>query len=626
MNQAVDKLTNEINAHLNADGSFHFCFENSLETDVKMILLLKTFTEDNLLIQQLCSRLAALQHKDGYWKLYEDDNGNLSATIEAVFALLYAGYYTKKSPEIKKASDYIKLKGGLTNAHSLTKITLALYGQYPWLNLMHLPVYIILLPPKSPLSFYDFSSYGRIHLAPILLVSDSRYTVKDTKIPDMSPFLLQRDLAPLDRNTRTLLLGVYQSIKALIGLPQQLYQSARQRLLLYMLQRTESDGTLYSYTTATFYMIYALRSAGYSKHHPSIQNAINGLKTHLCRTQKGYHTQNSPSAVWDTALLMYVLQMPPSPSYDLNAGVHYLLNQQHSYYGDWMMNLPSVSPGGWGFSTSNSIHPDVDDTTAALRAISPYASSNPVIQDRFVRGLNWVTAMQNDDGGWPAFEKDKTHPLLSYVPMDGAAHASLDPSTADLTGRTIEFLGHHAKFPKTDPRIHKAIQWLKKHQEPDGSWYGRWGISYIYGTWSALTGLSAVGLSTGDPCVHNGIQWLESIQNKDGGWGESCLSDEKEQYIPLKASTPSQTAWALDALISVHKQKTPTIERGIDSLLNQLEEETAWTYQYPTGAGLPGKFYVYYHSYNYIWPLLVLKKYLALVGTVNEEKQQGTPG
>lgn len=604
VSKMIDELTVEIQSRQADDGSFRFCFENSLMTDANMILLLKTFTKEKALINDLADRLASLQHRDGYWQLFEDEEGNISATIEAVFALLYCGYYHKNDPRVKKAYTFILANGGLGKAHSLTKIMLAIHGQYPWPNFHHLPIHLILLPPASPVSFYDFSSYARVHMAPILLLSDRRFVIKNKEIPDMSDLLLRQEMEPLQEETRALLSNIQTAIQDLAGIPHRLYLLARQRLTTYMLQRIEADGTLYSYFSSTFYMIYALINIGYRKNDPLIKHAIQGLKSHLCETDHGPHIQNSPSTIWDTALLSDVLQQDASL---INSSKAFLVQHQHTKFGDWMIHAPNTMPGGWGFSKSNTIHPDVDDTTAALRALN----KDKNLQNHFTRGLNWVLAMQNEDGGWPAFEKGKTNPFLKYVPMDGAKSASIDPSTADLTGRTLEFLGADVRFTLNDPNIKRGIQWLRNHQEKDGSWYGRWGVTYIYGTWAALTGMRAVGVSADDQTVKNGIHFIKECQNEDGGWGESCRSDVGKTYVPLNASTPSQTAWALDALMSVEGKVTSTIDRGVTSLLKQLKAKD-WTYRYPTGAGLPGNFYIYYHSYNYIWPLLVLKKYLSL--------------
>ncbi|MBN8234878.1 squalene--hopene cyclase [Halobacillus kuroshimensis] len=609
--KAVSEITSALQAEQDHDGHYSYCFENSLSTDVSMILLLHSFTNDASTVQSLCTRLASLQHAEGWWSLYHDEKGNLSATIEASFALLYAGFYKKESQEIQKAFHFIRAKGGLRRSHSMTKIILAIYGEYEWPHVFHLPVHISLLPPASPLSFYDFSSYARVHMAPILLMSDKKFRILKPGIPDFHTLNNRTVEDGSDPRSPQLLSHIKRKILNLAGAPEQLYWTARKRLESYMIDRIESDGTLYSYTSSTVYMIYALLSCGYKESHPVIQKAISGLRTHLFPLKEGYHMQNSPSAIWDTALAAHALALPPSSKAGCTKALSFLLQHQQYRYGDWVMGAPSLLPGGWGFSKSNSIHPDIDDTTAALRALTPFLKSHPSLTNHYTRGLNWVLGLQNEDGGWPAFEKGKTNPLLRYVPMDGAEHAALDPSTADLTGRTLEFLCADGGLKSDHPSVKKAVHWLTDHQEKDGSWYGRWGVCFIYGTWAALTGMAAAGKTTAHPAVLKAAEWLMSIQNTDGGWGESCRSDQNGTYSPLGNSTPSQTAWALDALLSVYKKRTPVIDQGVSSLLKQLKNND-WSTRYPTGAGLPGNFYIHYHSYNAIWPLIALKKYLQM--------------
>ncbi|MGX1265236.1 squalene cyclase [Rossellomorea marisflavi] len=218
--------------------------------------------------------------------------------------------------------------------------------------------------------------------------------------------------------------------------------------------------------------------------------------------------------------------------------------------------------------------------------------------------------MQNSDGGWPAFEPNKTNELLTLFPINGAEAAAIDPSTPDLTGRALEFLGEYAGLKKNRRGIKKGIDWLKKAQEIDGSWYGRWGVCYIYGTWAAVTGMRAVGVPGDDRHLILAKQWLEKVQHRDGGWGESCLSDQVKHYIPLSKPTLCQTAWALDALISLEEGPTPVIDTGMQTLLDLLEEKD----DYPTGAGLPGNLYIHYHSYQWIWPMVTISHYLKKYG------------
>jgi len=383
-----------------------------------------------------------------------------------------------------------------------------------------------------------------------------------------------------------------------------------------MLERIESDGTLYSYATSTLLMILALLSLGYDKRHRTVMAAVQGLLSMVWHFNENgtAHLQNSPSTTWDTALLSYAMQRagvaPEHPA--VRKANAYLLGKQQSRLGDWSRRVANPVAGGWGFSESNTINPDVDDSTAALRAIRPTALREPAFQDAWNRGLYWVLSMQNDDGGWPAFERGVDNELFTLLPIEGARAAAIDPSIADLTGRALEFLGNAAGFGGRHAFMRRGAAWLAKHQEADGSWYGRWGICYIYGTWAAVTGLAAAGADRGDPSVSKAVRWLLGIQNNDGGWGESCASDRVNRYVPLGASTPSHTAWALDALIAVHPKPSPAIDQGIRQLIALLHRDRDdWTVRYPTGAGLPGSFYIDYHSYRYIWPLIALGNYVA---------------
>ncbi|RIW35064.1 squalene--hopene cyclase [Bacillus salacetis] len=595
------------------DGAWRYCFENSLMTDAYMIVLIRSLgIKKEGMVKELSQRLLAQQDEAGCWKIYRDEkDGNLSATVEAYFALLWSGIVNEKDHNMMKAEGYILSKGGLDGVHSMTKFMLAAHGQYPWNRFFPVPVELILLPSYFPLNFMDFSAYARVHLAPMLLLKSERFTRKKTSTPDMSGLLVDKEAPYLFREEeRSFIDCVKNGIDALSSVPVDLHSAAKRNALNYMLSRIEPDGSLYSYFSSSFYMIFALLSQGYPKNHPIIIQAIQSMISHQCRREGHPHIQNSPSTIWDTALICHALQdagVSGSHPQIRKAG-KFLIDHQHTKKGDWSSEAPGAEAGGWGFSQSNTINPDVDDTTAALRALKASSVKEEEKALNWKRGVEWVLSMQNKDGGWPAFEKNKQKEILSWVPMDGAEDAALDRSTADLTGRTLEFLGNHAGWKLGNKPVEKGVDWLNNNQERDGSWYGKWGICYIYGTWAALTGLKAAGINDNHKTIKKAKRWLLDIQNNDGGWGESCRSDKEKRYIPLGASTPSQTAWALDALISTSDYPTKEIDRGMEALLGLLQSAD-WRTAYPTGAGLPGTFYIHYHSYNYIWPLTALSKY-----------------
>jgi sporulenol synthase len=614
----VNRIVNVLQNDQSLDGSWRYCLESGPLTDAYMIILLRTLRiDDEDLIRRLAHRIAGMQEKNGAWKLfYDEEDGNLSTTVEAYYALLYSGYSRKTDENMQAAKQFILSKGGISQVGMLTKVMLALTGQYVWPQRFLIPVEIMLLPLSFPLNFFDFVGYSRVHIAPILVVADRKFVMKTENTPDLSDLIIDKSITNVSQShsgsvrsieSRSILKMIIQGIKNLPHLPQQIHTLALRRAERFMLERIEADGTLYSYFTTTFLMVFALLALGYSKDHPIILRAVQGLKTLACQTNRLLHIQNSTSTVWNTALLSHALQaadISPSHSMIRKAG-QYLLSRQHRRYGDWIIHNPHILPGGWGFSDINTINPDVDDTTAALRVISKLTKTDPFYRDACIRGLHWVLSMQNADGGWPAFEKNTDKKILAWLPFDGADSTSVDPSTADLTGRTLEMLGSDAGFTIHHPAIQRGVHWLLNNQEKDGSWYGRWGICYIYGTWAAVTGMTAVGVASDHHAIKKAVEWLLKIQNKDGGWGESCRSDIVKRYVPLGFSTPSQTAWALDTLIALSPKLTPEIEKGVQFLIESGARHD-WTQTYPTGAGLPGDFYFHYHSYRYIWPLLAL--------------------
>ncbi len=607
-----DWLIKTLRGDQSPDGSWNYPFETGISTDAYMIILLRTLEiDDEELILGLCKRILSKQKKNGSWKLfYDEGDGNLSATLEAYYALSYSGYFEKNDKRLTAAKKFILANGGLEEVSMYTKTMLAITGQYVWPAYSPLPVEFILLPNNFPINFYSLSIYARANLTPIMILASNKFSLKTKKSPDLSDLYVRKESENdwvRSAELRSFLSFIEEGVKNLIGLPTQLRQLAIERAKKYMLDRIEPDGTFYSYYSSTFLMIFALMSLGFKKTDPIIIQAISGIMSMKTEINGLPHMQYTTANVWNTSLISYTLQsagISPDDPMIVNAN-HYLLSRQHHKWGDWVIHNPNSLPGGWGFSNINTINPDVDDTTATLRSISRIVPPEHVAWER---GISWLLSMQNDDGGWAAFEKNTDSKLLEFFPIEKAKYMLLDPSCADLTGRTLEFLGNYTNLPKSHTIIKKGVHWLQRDQRKDGSWYGRWGICYIYGTWAAISGLAAVGIPHHETNIQLAVKWLQSIQNDDGGWGESCHSDSKEKYVPLYKSTLTHTSWALDALITASEKPTIEIRKGIEYLLESLDTYD-WTIDYPAGQGMAGAFYIHYHSYRYIFPLLALLHY-----------------
>jgi len=614
--EGIDHLIGILRKDQTSDGSWAYPFETGISTDCYMIILLRSLEiNDEKFISELTERILSRQLNNGAWRLFFDEgDGNLSATVEAYYALLYSKMYKKDDPRLSAAKRFILKNGGAEKSQMFTQLMLAMTGQTKWPLFFPIPLEIILLPTYFPINFYSFSEFGRVNMAPIMILADRRFQVRTKMSPDLSDLYNSRgedwNFLRDERQWRALFSSFEKGIKSLLGMPSKIHRQATEQAKQYILARIEPDGTLFGYFSSTFLMIFALLSVGYSKTHPVISNAVKGLMAMRCEINGHTHMQYTTANVWNTSLIGYALQesgLSPDDSIVKKAN-SYLLRKQHYKYGDWTIHNPYTLPGGWGFADENTIHPDVDDTTASLRSIARNVPKELGFYQSWERGVQWVLSMQNSDGGWPAFEKETDSALLELLPIEKAIYLLTDPSSADLTGRTLEFLGNFTNLNKDHPAMKQGIRWLMKNQEKDGSWYGRWGICYIYGTWAAVTGLKGAGMLPNHRTISKAISWLKSIQNNDGGWGESCRSDKEGRYIPLKVSTLTHTAWAVDALIAAEQKLSNEINAGITYLLENLDRED-WTTDYPKGQGMAGDFYIHYHSYRYIFPLLALSHY-----------------
>lgn len=611
MNRIVKQLIRD----QSKDGAWRYPFETGIATDCSMIILLRTLEiEDEAFINELVERIAGEQQEDGSWKLfYDQKNGNLTSTVEAYYALLYSGYRDRKDKDIQAARRFILANGGAGEVHQFLKIMLALTGQCEW---PHFPINIevMLIPDTFPINLFDLSVYGRANIIPFLILANTNFRKRTAQSPDLSDLFQNREVRLFteeqDEELRSLTKWVKQGIHGLKS-HGNLRELALYRAEKYMLDRIESDGTFLNYFSTTTLMIFALLARGYHSTHPVITRAVQGLKAMTTRMDDKLHCQYTTATVWNTTLISYALQesgfaYSSSPVQKAN---QYILSHQQLKYGDWAIHESTVLPGGWGFADLNTFHPDIDDTTAALRAIRTLATEQVDYRQAWDRGVNWLISMQNKDGGWAAFEKNVDKKVLNLFPVEGGKDLLIDPSTVDLTGRTLEFFGNFTNLDFHQPMIKAGVRWLLQHQQTDGSWLGRWGV-YIYGTWAAVTGMIAVGISPKHPAIQKALTWLRKIQNPDGGWGESCNSDIQNQYVPLGDSTRTHTAWALDTLISAATTVTSEMENGVAFLVDRKEKD--WTSTYPKGRGMAGSFYINYHCYEYVFPLLALAHYQKL--------------
>lgn len=618
MNQVraqIDEMTADLLHQQSRDGAWRMCLDSGTMTDSHLIILLRLLgSADEHLIRMLASRIAYKQEPNGAWKLYPDESeGNLEATAEAYFALLYAGFYHAADPRMVRAKQFILNRGGLSEARSLfTQVIFAATGQAEWPRLLRIPLEAFFSDFGIGLDLFSLSGHARVHLVPTLIMANKKFVRRTATMPHISEIFVGSSRTFTNDSTWISALNEFISSLPLSSLLPSSSKSALEQAEAFMFKRVEPNGTLLTYSTATILMILALLALDYSPQSPVINRLLTGIISLICRDRP--HLQVASSEVWDTAMISHALReagVPPSHNALEQAGA-YLLDRQQIRLGDWARRMPNLPAGGWGFSDVNTLYPDADCSVAVLRAVRPYITEANGLYDNWQRGLNWVLALRNDDHGWPAFEREGDQLPASFFTFEGSADISTDPSTVDLTGRVLGFLGKELDMTIGHRWLDDSVQWVLSQQTRDGSWYGRWGIAYIHGTGAAIQGMMAARVPADHPAIKKGIKWLLDIQNDDGGWGESCLSDKVKHYVPLHASTPSQTAWALDALTAAYEKPTSALERGVNALLQSLDRRD-WTYSYPTGAGLPGSLYVHYPSNNYIWPLLtlsaILKKY-----------------
>ena len=563
------------------------------------------------LVDKAVSSILARQLPDGGFNIYPQGPSEVSATIKAYFALKLAGL-DYDDARLALARERILALGGMQAANSYVKLNLSLFDLFPREHAPAVPPELILLPGGF---IYKMSSWSRAILVPLSVVH-----AFDPKRPVPDGFNLDELFLPgvelrFPRDPQTLSWrNLFVQVDGWLKLWERrgsktIRQKAIRKAEQWMLERTNHTDGLGAIYPPMMYSIMALDLLGYGPGSPQRIEAERQFNRLLVDDGNRFFFQPCFSVVWDTAIAAHALaESAQAPEGALRLAADWLLTKEVRRKGDWSLKRPKTEPSGWYFEFANEFYPDIDDTAMVLIALKKSRATRATEQTACEqRALSWLLDMQGKDGGWAAFDVDNDWTPLSYVPF--ADHnAMLDPSCPDITGRVLEALCEHG-YDMSHAAVRKGVHYLLQSQEPDGSWYGRWGVNYIYGTFLALRGMKAAGVSDREAPVQRALEWVRSIQNFDGGWGESCASYDQNTFVAAP-STPSQTAWAILALLAGGDIKSSTLSDGLDFLIKTQKRDGSWDEDLATGTGFPKVFYLSYHLYRNSFPLLALNMYL----------------
>jgi len=562
------------------------------------------------LVDKAARSILDRQLPDGGFNIYVQGPAEVSASVKAYFALKLAGLDVD-DPRMARLRRRILDLGGIQAANSWVKVNLSLFDLYPRQYCPSIPPEAVLMPFHF---LYQMSSWTRAIVVSLSIVHASNprrpapegFTLDEIWLPGVSPEFRR------DRNWFTWH-NIFLAADGLLkwwerhGI-QAIRRKAIRQASQWMIERMRHSDGLGAIYPPMMYSVMALDALGYAKDDPLRVEALRQFNKLMVDDGKRFFLMPCFSPVWDTAIGVYALGETDGKHPALRAAADWLLAGEVRRKADWSVKRPKTEPSGWAFFYKNEHYPDIDDTAMVMLALSQAAGSNPAAQKAcHRRALDWLLAMQSGDGGWAAFDADNNWEFLNSVPF--ADHnAMLDPTCADITGRVLEALAAHG-VGRAHRAVQRGVEWLVRHQEADGSWYGRWGVAYIYGTCFALRGLAAAGESDREAHVLRGGEWLRSIQNADGGWGESCASYENRIFTPAP-STPSQTAWAILGLIAGGDASSLSVQHGIEYLLETQRADGSWEETLATGTGFPRVFYLNYHLYKDYFPLLALASFV----------------
>ncbi|MFP6745404.1 MAG: squalene--hopene cyclase [Alphaproteobacteria bacterium] len=615
LDEAVGDALTGLKALQQAEGDWRFELEADATIPSEYVMLKHYFDEvDTALEARIGNYLRDIQGDHGGWPLYHDGDFNMSATVKAYYALKLIGD-SPDAPHMRRARGAVLAHGGAAKSNVFTRITLALFGQVPWRSVPVMPIEIMLLPSWFPFHLDKVSYWSRVVIVPLLIVRTFRPRARNPRDVNIRELFVTppeeersyfADRGPLAR--------AFLAIDRVLRVVEPMFPRApRERALRlaekFVLERLNDEHGLGAIYPAMANWLMDFDCLGYAKDHPARAVAAKAIEN-LIEIRNGHaYCQPCVSPLWDTCLASHAMmeagESGDSPS--VMAAMNWLKERQIlDLKGDWAVKRPDLDPGGWAFQYENAHYPDIDDSAVVVMALDRADGSHH--DEAIERGVGWVEGMQSNNGGWGAFDAENVHDYLNAIPF--ADHgALLDPPTADVTARCVGMLcqlgydrGHH-------PAVARGLAFLRRVQEDDGSWHGRWGTNYIYGTWSVLSAFSAAEEDLDLPHIRRAVAWLVNRQHDDGGWGEDGSSYFPETRGHSKASTPSQTAWALLGLMAAGEVDGDTARRGIEFLLDAPREGARWDEDHYTAVGFPRVFYLKYHGYSAYFPLWALARY-----------------
>ena len=601
------------------DGYWWGELESNVTITAEVVLLHKIWQTDHTRpLNKAEAYLRSQQREHGAWELYYDDGGDLSTSVEAYMALRLLGV-SALDPALIKAQKFIVQQGGISKTRIFTKMHLALIGCYDWRGLPSIPPWIMLLPDESPFTIYEMSSWARGSTVPLLIVFDRQPVFKldnPITLDELYSEGIENVVYELPRNhdwTDVFLAidSAFQLARDLNLVP--LREEGLAAAEKWVLERQEATGDWGGIIPAMLNSLLSLRTLNYDVNDPIIQRGLTAIDNFAIEESNSYRIQPCISPVWDTAWCLRALiesGVEPNHPHIVKAG-EWLLDKQILDYGDWAVKNKGTTPGGWAFEFDNRFYPDLDDSAVVVMALSQTKLPDEANKAQAIsRCVNWMASMQCQPGGWAAFDLDNDQDWINLIPY-GDLKAMIDPNTADVTARVLEMLGE-CRLSMDKGRVQKAINYLIDEQETDGSWFGRWGVNYIYGTSGVLAALAAIAPSRCYAEIQRGANWLVNCQNPDGGWGETCASYDDPSFKGTGVSTASQTAWAIMGILAAVESTKfageKVITQGVEYLICTQKNDGTWNENYFTGTGFPCHFYLKYHLYQQYFPLQALAR------------------